>query len=65
MRAYRKNKLNKKIYAVIAGLLVVVLVGSAFFLMQDRVYARETLLGIEHIREKIMTEEGAPFRWAP
>ena len=62
MRAYRKNKLNKKIYAVIAGLLVVVLVGSAFFLMQDRVYARETLLGIEHIREKIMTEEGAPFR---
>lgn len=54
--------MNKKIYAVIAGLLVVVLVGSAFFLMQDRVYARETLLGIEHIREKIMTEEGAPFR---
>ena len=54
--------MNKKIYAVIAGLLVVVLVGSAFFLMQDRVYARETLLGIEHIREKIMTEEGVPFR---
>lgn len=54
--------MNKKIYAVIAGLLVVVLVGSAFFFMQDRVYARETLLGIEHIREKIMTEEGVPFR---
>ena len=62
MKAYRKNKLNNKIYAAIAGLLVVVLVGSAFFFLQDRVYAKETLLGIEHIREKIMTEEGSPFR---
>ena len=62
MKAYGKKKLNKKIYAVIAGILVLVLVGSAFFFLQDRVYARETLLGIEHIREKIMTEEGSPFR---
>ena len=54
--------MNKKIYAVIAGLLVVVLVGSAFFFLKDRVYARETLLGIEHIREKAMSEEGKPFR---
>lgn len=62
MKKTAKNrKLNKKFYAVIAMLLVLVVAGGTIFAVKNTAYAKETLLGIEHIRDKAMSGSGTTF----
>lgn len=61
MKSSRNRKLNKRIYAGLAVLLVAVVGLSAIFALKNTAYAKETLLGIEHIRDKTMSSTGTPF----
>lgn len=61
MKASKGKKLNKRFYAGLAALLAGVVGLSAILVSKNTAYAKETLLGIEHIREKTMSASGTPF----